>query len=124
MYGKIKTFKDLETWKQAHKLVLVIYELTKIFPKEEKYSLTDQIRRAVVSISSNIAEGFARDSKKDKIRFYSIALGSLIEVQNQLQIGFDLGYIKEELFKRVEQQITLVQKLIYGLMKSSSSRIR
>ena len=114
MYGKIKTFKDLETWKQAHKLVLVIYKLTKIFPKEEKYSLTDQIRRAVVSISSN----------KDKIRFYSIALGSLIEVQNQLQIGFDLGYIKEELFKRVEQQITLVQKLIYGLMKSSSSRIR
>jgi len=84
MYGKIKTFKDLETWKQAHKLVLVIYKLTKTFPKEEKYSLTDQIRRAVVSISSNIAEGFARDSKKDKIRFYSIALGSLIEVQNQL----------------------------------------
>jgi len=89
---KIHTFKDLETWKQAHILVLMVYKATSSFPKYELYSLVDQIRRAVVSISSNIAEGFSRNTKKEKVRFYNISLGSLLEIQNQTQIALDLNY--------------------------------
>ena len=73
---KIKSFTDLDTWKEGHKLVLLIYESTKSFPKEERFALTDQIRRAAVSITSNIAEGFSRQSLREKIQFYSISKGS------------------------------------------------
>jgi len=73
---KIKSFTDLDTWKEGHKLVLLIYESTKFFPKEERFALTDQIRRAAVSITSNIAEGFSRQSLREKIQFYSISKGS------------------------------------------------
>ena len=66
MEKKIKNFTDLETWKEGHKLVLLIYEATRLFPKEEKFALIDQMRRAAVSITSNIAEGFSRQSKKEK----------------------------------------------------------
>ncbi len=119
---KIHTFKDLETWKQAHILVLMIYKASSGFPKYELYSLVDQIRRAVVSISSNIAEGFSRNTKKEKVRFYNISLGSLLEIQNQTQIALDLNYIQEPTFSKIENQIILVQKLINGLIKSSKTK--
>lgn len=77
--NKIKSFTDLNAHKEAHKLVLLIYEITKGFPKEERFCLIDQIRRAAVSIVSNIAEGFSRNTTKDKCQFYSLALGSLSE---------------------------------------------
>lgn len=77
---KIKSFTDLTVWKEAHELVLLIYSLTKDFPKEELFGLVTQIRRAVVSITSNIAEGFSRNSYKEKAQFYAMALGSLTEV--------------------------------------------
>lgn len=93
--SKIKSFTDLNTWKEAHKLVLLIYKITKQFPHEEQFGLTNQIRRAVVSITSNIAEGFSRSSYKEKSQFYSISLGSLTEVQNQLLIARDLKYITQ-----------------------------
>lgn len=76
---KIKSFTDLNVWKEGHKLVLQVYKLTKEFPKEELFGLTNQIRRAAVSITSNIAEGFSRHSYKEKLQFYSTALGSLTE---------------------------------------------
>ena len=76
--NKIKSFTDLTAWKEGHKLVLLIYKLTKKFPKEESYGLTDQIRRCSVSITSNIAEGFSRKSQKEKLQFYHMSLGSLL----------------------------------------------
>ena len=72
--GKIKSFVDLDAWKEGHKLVLVIYNLTKAFPHEEAFGLNSQMRRCAVSITSNIAEGFSRQSYKEKIQFYSISL--------------------------------------------------
>jgi four helix bundle protein len=87
--NKIKSFTDLNAWKQGHALVLLIYGMTKQFPKEEMFGLTNQIRRAVVSITSNISEGFSRNSSKEKAQFYFTALGSLTEVQNQLLIARD-----------------------------------
>ena len=90
---KIKSFTDLETWKEGHKLVLIIYKIAKSFPDEERFSLTNQLQRAMVSVTSNIAEGFSRNGKKEKVQFYYMALGSLTEVQNQLLIAKDLSYI-------------------------------
>jgi four helix bundle protein len=119
----IKSFEDLNTWKEGHKFVLLVYELTKKFPKEEMFGLVSQIRRAVVSITSNIAEGFSRQTYKDKLHFYSMALGSLTESQNQLIIARDLKYISQEEFKKIYEQSVVVSKLLNGLIKSSKTII-
>ncbi len=119
----IKSFTDLDAWKEGHKLVLEIYELTKSFPKEEMFGLTSQIRRAVVSITSNIAEGFSRQTYKDKLHFYCMSLGSLTEVQNQLLIARDLKYIPTEDFNATSEQTIKVSKIFNGLIKSTKSLI-
>jgi four helix bundle protein len=118
MENKIQTFRDLNTWKEGHKLVLQIYKITKDFPKKETFALTDQILRAVVSITSNIAEGFGRRGMKEKIQFYYLAQSSLTEVQNQLIIARDVGYIDEKLFDELWIQTITVHKLLTGLIKS------
>ncbi len=120
--GKIKSFTDLNTWKESHKLVLMIYRVTNQFPKKETFGLTNQIRRAVVSISSNIAEGFSRNTYKDKIQFYSIALGSLTETQNQLLVARDVGYLDKNTFKSIGEQTVVISKLCNGLIKSSRGK--
>lgn len=79
---KIKSFTDLQAWKEGHKLVLLIYEMTDDFPKKEVYALASQMQRAAVSFTSNIAEGFSRQTDKDKSHFYIMALGSTTELQN------------------------------------------
>lgn len=116
---KIKSFTDLITWQKAHQLVLSIYRVTLSFPKEEIYSLVDQMRRCAISITSNIAEGFSRKSYKEKVQFYSIALGSSTELQNQLLISKDIGYISKEKFHEIAIQTVEVNKLINGLIKGS-----
>lgn len=115
---KIKNFTDLNTWKEAHKLVLLIYKITKDFPKTETFALADQILRAVVSITSNIAEGFGRQGIKEKIQFYYMAQASLAEVQNQLIIAKDVNYISNIEFGKIWEQSVLVYKLISGLIRS------
>ncbi len=117
--NKIRSFTDLNAWKEAHKLVIMVYKITKEFPKEETFGLTNQIRRAVVSITSNIAEGFSRNTFKDKTQFYAISLGSLTEVQNQLLIAKDIGYISKEIFKEAANQTVVISKLCNGLLKSN-----
>ena len=114
---KIKSFTDLEAWKESHKLVLMIYEITKEFPKDEIFGLTSQLRRAAVSIVSNIAEGFTRESSKEKARFYFISKSSNTEVQSQLLVARDLRYVKEEVFNNIAKQSIKVNKLISGLIK-------
>lgn len=116
--NKIKTFTDLKAWSESHQLVLEIYKITKDFAKEEIFGLTNQIRRAAVSITSNIAEGFNRNSIKEKVQFYFISLGSLAELQSQLLIAKDLNYISKDVFKIIAERTILISKLLNGLIKS------
>lgn len=118
---KIRFFTDLNAWKEAHKLVLTIYEITKSFPKEELFCLVSQMRRCVVSITSNIAEGFSRQSYKEKIQFYYIAQGSLTELQNQIIISRDTKLIEESKSKELLSQTIIVHKIINGLIRKSKS---
>ena len=115
----IKDFSDLFAWQESHKLVLFVYKLTKKFPEDEKFALTSQIRRAVVSITSNIAEGFGRNTKKDKTQFYAISKGSLYETYSQLIIALDLGYISESDYKIAKENILKCVRLISGLANTA-----
>lgn len=115
---KIQSFTDLVAWKEGHKLVLMIYEQVKKFPANEKFGLSSQLSRAVVSITSNIAEGFSRRGTKEKTQFYFTALGSLREVQNQLLIARDIRILSSEDFSMIADQTVIVSKLITGLIKS------
>lgn len=117
--AKIKSFTDLNAWKEAHNLVLMVYKVTNGFPREEIFVLVPQIRRCVVSVSSNIAEGFSRRSKREKDQFYHTALGSITELQNQLLISRDLHYLSKEEFIKIADQTVKVSKLVNGLIKSS-----
>ena len=117
----LKSFTQLNAWQNGHKLVLRVYKLVKFFPKEETYALSDQMRRCVISITSNIAEGFSRKSYREKSQFYSIALGSTTELQNQLLVAKDVGYLSLEDFKEIAEQSVVVNKLINGLIKASKS---
>ncbi|MBI4992705.1 MAG: four helix bundle protein [Candidatus Magasanikbacteria bacterium] len=92
----VKNWTDLNAWQKAHQLVIEIYKITKLFPKDELYALTSQIRRAAVSIAANIVEGFHRKTKKDRVNFYTIALTSLEEVKYYIIISKDLQYIDVE----------------------------
>lgn len=118
---KIRSFTDLNAWKNGHELVLDIYRFTKKFPKEEQFGLTNQLRRAAVSITSNIAEGFSRKSFKEKGQFYFMALGSLSEIQNQSLIAKDVGYISLEDFEKLTNKTIVVSKLINGLIRVVNS---
>jgi len=115
--NKIRSFMDLQAWKVGHDLALQIYKVTRDFPKEESFGLTSQMTRAAVSVTSNIAEGFSRWSKNDKIRFFQIALGSVTELQNQLLIARDVGYVTFDVFSRITGDTVQVHKLITGLIK-------
>jgi four helix bundle protein len=116
--NKIKSFNDLFAWQEGHKLVLSIYKATKIWPAEERFGLVSQIRRAAVSVTSNIAEGFSRNTWKDKVQFYSISLGSITEVQNQLLIAKDLEYFNTDDFYTLDECAVTVNKLLNGLIKA------
>ena len=111
----MKSHKDLDAWKGSIQLVKEVYALTKSFPVDERYGLTDQIRRAVVSVPSNIAEGAGRGSSPDFIRFLYISLGSLSEVETQLIIALELGYLStiEAELEKIQQ----IRNLINGLIR-------
>jgi len=113
---KIKDFKDLEVWKKAHCIVLGIYKLTTDYPPEEKYGLVSQMRRAAVSVPSNIAEGFGRRGKKDKIHFYNIAHSSLEELRYQLILSKDLGYLPD--ISTLHRETESASMMLTNLIKS------
>ncbi|MBW2661452.1 MAG: four helix bundle protein [Deltaproteobacteria bacterium] len=115
---KIKSFTDLIAWKKGHQLVIAVYKVTNEFPKKEMFALTNQICRCAVSITSNIAEGFSRKGIKEKIQFYYMSLGSVTELQNQLLIARDIGYLSKEGFNNLAKQTIEVSKLLNGLIKS------
>lgn len=114
----IAKFTDLMTWQEGHGLVLMVYKLTKNFPVEKQYALTSQMRRAAVSVTSNIAEGFSRQTKADKLHFYAMSRGSLTELQNQLLVARDVGYSSGKNIQPIAEKTIVVHKLTTGLMKA------
>ncbi len=123
MKGLTYSFEKLNVWQEAKKLVVDVYHLLDEFPKFEKYALCDQIRRAVVSVPSNIAEGSGRKSLKEQIRFLEISYGSLMETFNQLLIAIDLTYITEESVEAIKPRIDAVAKMINGLSNAYSAKL-
>ncbi len=121
--GTIKNFTDLNTWQEAHKLVVLVYKITKNFPREETYSLVDQMRRAATSVTSNIAEGFGRQTYKEKVQFYYQAQGSLVELKNQIIISKDVGYLGNDKFEELVYQANIAHQLLQGLITKSKSFI-
>lgn len=118
------TFCNLNVYIKSKELVKQIYELLKKSPREEQYALSDQLRRAVISIPSNIAEGSGRNSQKDQAHFYNIAYGSLMEVFSQLDIACDLGYISQEEFNQLELLINEEAKMFLVSSPSVNNRWR
>ncbi|MBN1981845.1 MAG: four helix bundle protein [Chitinivibrionales bacterium] len=114
----MKNYRDLIVWQKSMDLVVAVYEITKRFPKEEVYGLTSQIRRAVVSIPSNIAEGEGRESKNEFFRFLSISYGSLREVETQIILANRLSYIEMPVCDAIIEQCNEIGKLINGLKRS------
>lgn len=110
-------YKDLDAYKESKALVILVYALLKKFPREEQYALCDQLRRAVISVPSNIAEGSGRTSSKDQAHFFEMAFGSLMEVNCQIDIAHDLGYITKEEVERVEQRVKAIAALLSGLRR-------
>src|SRR3989304_10242283 len=121
MANKINSFTYLEAWQQAHRFAVAVYKATEKFPPSEHFGLTSQLRRAVISISSNVAEGFSRQGTKEKIQFYSVARGSVVESQSQLLLARDVGYLNGADYQTLANQIIRVHKLINGLTSSVKS---
>lgn len=120
----IKDFTDLKVWQFAHKFIIQIYIITKEFPVHERYGLINQLRRAAVSITSNIAEGFSRFSYKDRVRFYLNARGSLSECQNQILISRDIGYLESKKTQDLLQEAIQIRQLLNGLIRATKQRIK
>lgn len=115
----IKSFTDLVAWQKSHTLAVEIYRHTREFPKEEVFALTSQLRRAAVSITSNIAEGFGRRTKADRTHFYDMARASLAEVQSQLLIARDVDYLEQSKFNSLAEKSVECHKIITGLINAT-----
>ncbi|MBP7837640.1 four helix bundle protein [Candidatus Saccharibacteria bacterium] len=120
---KIQSYTDLIVWQESRKLAALVYRLVKQFPPEEMYGLSSQIKRAAVSVPSNIAEGFGRASAKEKNQFYYIANGSLVEAETQAYIAHDVGFFNQDHLQKLLEQTTKTQKLLYGLIKANKERL-
>jgi four helix bundle protein len=119
---KTDGFEQLLAWQKAQDLAVFIYELTSVFPSEEKYGLISQIRRAAVSVSANLAEGYGRRGIKDKVQFYTISYGSLLELKSHRNLAVRLKYLESTPYEDAHIQITDVQKLINALISSIKRR--
>lgn len=114
----LKTYKELLVWQKSMDLVTEVYKSSRQFPREEIYGLTSQVRRAIVSVPSNIAEGQGRNSTKEFVRHLSFAYGSLMEVETQLQIAVNLGYLQMKDVNGLLESSAEVGRLLNGLMRS------
>ena len=118
-----KNHKELLVWQKAMQLVVDIYNLIRLLPKEETYGLSDQMRRAAISIPSNIAEGNARSSQKDMVHFLYIAQGSRAELETQLELCELIGYISKDRLEPVLMQTQEIGRMLSGLIKSTLQQI-
>lgn len=119
-----KTYKELIVWQKSYQLSVLVYEVTKSFPKEEIYALTSQMRRSVVSIPSNIAEGYCRQHKKEYLQFLQISFGSGAELETQLLIAKDLGYISDKDFEQCKDLLLEVMKMLNSLIYKVRSSLK
>lgn len=116
-----KPHKKLDLWKVAMELVVQVYEITDRYPKDERFSLTDQTRRAAISVPSNIAEGAARQTKKEFANYLHMAQGSLSELDTQLELARKLKYLDEQIWITLDQQMDRIDKMISGLIRRQKS---
>lgn len=116
----IKSYRDLHIWQRAKAFVVSIYKITETFPSSEMYGLTNQMRRAAVSIPSNVAEGFRKVSKKEKLQFLRTAYGSGSELETQLEISHDLGYLNKEMFQRASLELDEIMRMMNKAIKTLS----
>jgi four helix bundle protein len=121
---KTYSFQDLEAWKTAHKFVLKVYKTTSHFPKEEIFGLTAQFRKASVSIDANIAEGYKKKGKSDKLRFFNISQGSIEECNYYLILSKDLSYISDDQYKELLDLLDLSRKLLNSYYNAISKSIK
>ena len=120
---KVRSYRDLHVWQRAVDFAVAIYRVTRSFPKHEVYGgLTDQIRRAAVSVPSNVAEGQVRHSQRVFARYVDIALGSAAEVSTQLLIAREIGYLSPEDHQRLSDELTEITKMLHGLYRSVSGQ--
>jgi len=122
MMEKKYEYKNLDVYKEAKNLVKMVYGLIEKFPKVETYALCDQLRRSVISVPSNIAEGSGRTSAKDQAHFFEMAFGSLMEVSCQMDIACDLGYINQTELLKVEEQVSRIAAMLSGLRRKCLTR--
>jgi four helix bundle protein len=120
----MKTFRDLLIWQKSMALVTSCYLLTNSFPREEQFSLTSQIRRCIISIPSNIAEGFGRSTNKDYHRFLTISMGSLFEFQTQLEIAYNLNYISQVDFNSIYENSREVERMLSAFINKNENQHR
>ena len=116
----LKNYKELKVWEKAYQLCLEIYKATKSFPKDEMYGLISQIRRAAVSVPSNIAEGYGRKTTREYVHSLYVAYGSVCELETQILISHDLDYIGSGTFDKLQEEIGDVERMLKGLIKSLS----
>ena len=119
----METHKDLRVWQQGIELVTSIYMMTKAFPKDEVFGLVSQMRRAAVSVPSNIAEGYARGTDREKLHFLRISSGSMSEIETQLMLSLNLGYISQEVYDELSERVTSVWKQLNALISSLKKRL-
>ena len=118
----LKNYRELIVWQKSYQLCLEVYRTTKNFPGEEKYGLTSQIRRAAVSVPSNIAEGYGRKTTPDYIRALQIAYGSNCELETQILLSGDLGYIEVGKLKKIQDEVGEVERMLMALIKSLENK--
>lgn len=116
-------YRKLLVWSESHQLTLLIYKITAKFPREELFGLTSQLRRAAVSITANIVEGYARASKKERLQFLYISYGSLSETEYYLDLSKDLRYLTESEYMNLIEHRQTVGKLLYGLIIATKRQI-
>lgn len=114
----MKDFRQLKVWEKSHQLALAVYKATKEFPKEELYGLTSQIRRASMSIPTNIAEGCGRNTDAEFARFLQIAMGSASETEYQLLLAYDLGFLNKEQYDKLNIDVIEIKRMLASLLKT------
>ena len=118
----LKNYKELKVWQKAYNLCIAVYKITKTFPKEELYGLTSQMRRAALSVPCNIAEGYGRKTTPEYIRFLFIAYGSNCELETQILISGDLGFMKAEELEKLQTDMGEVERMLKALIKSMENK--
>lgn len=119
---KLKRYSELIAWQKSKELAVLAYSMTNDYPKAEKFGITSQIRRAAVSISANIAEGYGRRTLKDYVRFLYISQGSLFELETLFAISSDLGYVSQTQFNQIEEDMREVERILSALIRSLENK--